>query len=82
MACMTFCELRQKEVINICDGARLGCICDLELEPCSGQILSIIVPGPGRLWGLLRGGEEIVIPYCKICKIGMDVILVDLPACR
>jgi YlmC/YmxH family sporulation protein len=79
MACMTFCELRQKEVINICDGARLGCICDLELEACSGQIISIIVPGPSRFWGLWRGSDEIVIPYCKISKIGADVILVEIP---
>ena len=26
MANTTFCELREKEIINICDGARLGCI--------------------------------------------------------
>ena len=27
---MRLCELREKEVINICDGKRLGCIVDLE----------------------------------------------------
>jgi len=78
MACTTFSALKHKEVINICDGARLGCICDLELDPCSGCISAIIVPGPARLWGILRSDEELVIPYCKINKIGDDVILVEI----
>lgn len=78
MSCTTFCELKRKEVINICDGARLGCICDLELDDESGVISAIIVPGPGKLWGLLRSDEELVIPYNRIKKIGDDVILVDI----
>ena len=74
----TFCELRRKEVINICDGARLGCICDMELDVCTGTLLTLIVPGPSRCFGLLRGSEELVIPFCKIKKIGEDVILVEI----
>ena len=77
MANTTFSELRRKEIINICDGARLGCVCDLELDDCTGQICSLIVPGPTRFWGLFRSSEELVIPYCKIQKIGDDVILVQ-----
>ena len=77
MATTTFSELRRKEIINVCDGARLGCACDLELDDCTGVISAIIVPGPARFFGLLRGAEEIVIPYCKIQKIGDDVILVQ-----
>ena len=74
----TFSELRHKEIINICDGARFGRISDLEIDTCTGMICSIIVPGPARLLGLLRGSEELVIPFCKIHKIGDDVILVDI----
>ena len=48
MANTTFCELREKEIINICDGARLGCICDLEIDDSTGTICSIVVPGPSR----------------------------------
>ncbi len=74
----TYCELRRKEVINICDGARLGMICDLELDGCAGTVLAIVVPGPCRCFGLLRSNEELVIPFCKIKKIGEDVILVEI----
>ena len=72
MATINFCDLKRKEVINLCDGARLGCICDLEMDACSGAVYAIIVPG------LLRSDEELVIPYNKITKIGDDVILVDI----
>ncbi len=78
MAMTSFCELRRKEVINLRDGARLGCICDLEIDPCSGLIRSIVVPGPPRFFGLLRSDEELVIPFNRINKIGGDVILVDI----
>lgn len=75
---ITYSELRSKEVINTADGSRLGCIVDLEINPHDGVIIAIVVPGQGRLFGLLRGDKDIVIPYCKICKIGDDVILVDI----
>ena len=77
MSCTTFSELRRKEIINVCDGARLGCICDLELDDCTGVISAIVVPGPPRFMGLIKSPEELVIPYCKIQKIGDDVILVQ-----
>ena len=33
-----FSELKEKEVINICDGKRLGSICDLEIDSMTGKI--------------------------------------------
>lgn len=77
MAVTSFSEMRRKEIINICDGSRLGCICDIEFDDCTGQICSIVVPGPARFLGLFRSSEEIVIPYCRIQKIGDDVIIVQ-----
>lgn len=74
----TFSELKCREVINLCDGRKLGTICDLEIDICTGQILSIIVPGESRLFGLIRSDEELVIPFCRIKKIGDDVILVEI----
>lgn len=78
MAMTSFCELRRKEVINLRDGARLGCICDFEIDACSGLIRSVVVPGPPRFFGLFRSDEELVIPFNRITKIGGDVILVDI----
>ncbi len=78
MSCITFSDLKAKEVVNTCDGSKLGCICDLEIDDCNGCIKSIIVPGESKLWGLLKSDEELVIPYCDINKIGDDVILVSI----
>ena len=78
MANISFCELRRKEVINLRDGARLGAVCDLEVDLCSGTVCSIVVPGPPKMWGLLKSDEELVIAFCKINKLGDDVILVDI----
>ena len=75
---ITFSELKCKEVINVSDGGRLGCVSDLELDLCTGTILSIIVPGERSMLGLIRPRDGVVIPFCRIQKIGEDVILVDL----
>ena len=56
---MRFCELKEKDVINRCDCKKLGQICDLVIDECSGQICSIIVPGPPRLCGLRLSGSGI-----------------------
>lgn len=75
---MRICELRQKEVINVCDGCRLGFATDLVFDLESGCIEALIVPGPCKLWGILGRDQEYVIPFCCICNVGPDVILVEI----
>lgn len=72
-------ELREREVVNILDGKRLGLASDLEIEAETGRIKAIIVPGPGKFLWLFGKNEEFVIPWERIKKIGVDVILVDTP---
>ncbi|MFO7153546.1 MAG: YlmC/YmxH family sporulation protein [Caldicoprobacter oshimai] len=71
-------DFRQKEVINIRDGKRLGVIVDMEFDLQSGRITAIVVPGPSRWLGFLKGDQDLVIPWENIKKIGDDVILVDV----
>ena len=75
---MTYSELRQKEVINSCDGRRLGNVCDLELTD-DGRILALIVPMPFTISGIFKQ-EGMRIPWSDVCMLGEDVILVKLPA--
>ena len=70
-------DLRQKEVININDGTRYGFVSDLEIDIKHGQVLAIIVPGPGRVLGVFGRDQEYCVPWDKINKIGEDIILVD-----
>ncbi|MDR0271853.1 MAG: YlmC/YmxH family sporulation protein [Clostridiales bacterium] len=70
-------DLRQKEIVNIKDGARYGFVSDLELDIVKGKITALIVPGPGRVFGVFGRDQEYRIPWDKINKIGDDIILVD-----
>ena len=45
-------ELRCKEVINICDGCRLGYVGDVEVLLPEGRVAALVVPGPCRFFGL------------------------------
>lgn len=54
---MTFCELRQKDVINICDGRRLGKPIDLALNE-SACVSALIVPRAEQLSELLQADRE------------------------
>ena len=72
---MRMSELKKREVINVCDCRRLGFVGDLDIDPCSGKILAIIVPGPGCVCGFLGREKDFVIPFDDICQIGDDIIL-------
>ncbi|WIV11232.1 YlmC/YmxH family sporulation protein [Proteiniborus sp. MB09-C3] len=71
-------DLREKEVINVKDGTRIGFISDLEVNLEKGTIDAIVLPGPGRILGLFGKNQDYVIRWQNIVRIGSDVILVDL----
>lgn len=75
---MRFCELEEKEVINVCDCKCLGNVRDLEIDEKNGCIKCLIVPGPGKWLGCICREFELFIPWCSIVKIGPDIILVDI----
>lgn len=58
-------------------------MCDVDINIKDGHVISIIVPGPCRICGIIGRDQEYVIPYSCIVQIGTDVILVnvDLDKC-
>ncbi|MCD8049519.1 MAG: YlmC/YmxH family sporulation protein [Clostridia bacterium] len=70
-------DFRRKEVIDISDGKRLGYITDVEIDLEKGVVLSVIIPGKRRFFGLLPPTDDIVIEWRRISKIGDDIILVN-----
>lgn len=72
----TLAELRCREVINLCDGARMGYVSDIQFDITSGRITAFIVPETAGVLGLLGRGEDAVIPWDCIEKIGEDIIFV------
>jgi YlmC/YmxH family sporulation protein len=75
---MRICDLKEKEVINVCDGRRLGYVEDVEFDLCTGKITHIIIPGACRFFGIFGREEEFVIEVSHICKVGCDLILVEV----
>jgi len=75
-----FLEIKQKEVINIDDGCRLGYVCDIEIDEKNGKVEAIIIPGPGRMLGVFGHDQEYRIEWCDIKQIGEDLIIVDVDA--
>lgn len=70
-------QLRRLEVVNLCDGARLGYACDFEFDCEDARILSLIIPGSCGLFGWGKE-DDLVIPWRLIECIGEDTILVKL----
>ena len=68
-------DLRDKEVINICDGRRLGCVWDAEVDTCDGKIVALIVATDGG--GFFSRPEDVCVPWEAIKSIGDDIIIVD-----
>jgi YlmC/YmxH family sporulation protein len=74
-------DLRDREIININDGRRLGPIRDIELDLEKGKIQALVLPGydGGKILNIFGKNEELVIPWENIRRIGVDAILVELP---
>ncbi len=76
----TLTELRKLEVINLCNGKRLGTICDVEMNLFQGAITALLLPKPFDLKTVFQPEDDkwILIPWHKIERIGSDTILVRL----
>ena len=75
----SFLELKAKQVINTVDGKCLGHITDIIFDVGSACALGFVVPQPGEgFWGLFKSNKDLFIPFNCVCKIGVDVVLVEL----
>ena len=70
-------DLRRLEIINLCDGGRLGYASDFEFDKESERILSLVIHGNCGFLGFGRG-DDLIIPWNMIQCIGEDTILVKL----
>ena len=76
---MTLSELKQKEVVDLADGRRLGKVMDLEFSLKDSCITALVVPADTSFLQSLRGEKcGLVIPWEDVYRIGDDVVLVTI----
>ena len=73
-------DLRNKDIINLADGRKLGPVRDIEVDMEQGRVTALVMPGNNRFFGIFVKNEENIIPWSKIKKIGIDVVLVEAEA--
>lgn len=71
-------DLNRKDIINLRDGAKLGPVKDVHVDLTEGKVQALVLDGPRRFLKLMSAGQDIVIPWDKIKKIGIDAVLVEL----
>ncbi|MBR5536818.1 MAG: YlmC/YmxH family sporulation protein [Clostridia bacterium] len=76
MKCQRIVDLSYKEVIDLQSGQRLGYVRDAEIDPETGQVTALIIPGRLKWLGLLGREPEVVIPWSGIRRLGEDIIFV------
>ena len=74
-------DLREKDVVNLCDGSKLGCAQDFDFDVCTGKIVALVIAGEGGIFGFSKK-QDIVIPWENVQCFGEDTILVKLDPSR
>ncbi|MBC8584286.1 YlmC/YmxH family sporulation protein [Youxingia wuxianensis] len=72
-------DLKNKYVINVRNGAKIGYVGDVEVDTSSAKIISLVVYGRLRFFGLFGREEDVTIKWEDIEVIGEDTILVNHP---
>lgn len=78
---MRISELRNKELIDLASGNRLGAIgdADLVVDELDGRIVSMIMPDrSGGGFTIFSRVRELSVPWTAVRKIGPDIVIVEL----
>ncbi|MBU5438165.1 YlmC/YmxH family sporulation protein [Tissierella sp. MSJ-40] len=71
-------DMREKEVINVNNGAKIGLVYDFEIDLEKGKVIALVLPGSGKMLSFFGKNNDLIIEWEDIVKIGTDAILVDL----
>ena len=72
-------DLAKRDIINLTDGTRLGPVKDIHIDSEAGTVVALVLKTPKRKYmGLMSAGQDVVVPWDKIRKIGVDAVLVDI----
>ena len=69
-------ELKNKEVISVSEGNRIGYVSDVEIDSQTSRLSSLVIYGKQRFFGFLGREDDCIIPWDSIAVIGEDTVLV------
>ncbi|WP_141433464.1 YlmC/YmxH family sporulation protein [Bacillus sp. 03113] len=77
---MKLSELSGKEIVDVNRAERLGVLgqTDLEINEKNGQIQALLIPSL-KWFGLKKQAGDLRVPWTHIKKIGVDMIIIDIP---
>lgn len=67
--------IRSMEVVDISTGSKLGYVRDYKVDLSTNKVVSIFLPSTSKGW--FAKEDDIEIPWEKVIKIGVDVLIVD-----
>lgn len=67
--------IRSMEVIDVSTGSKLGYARDFKVDLETSKVLSIFLPPVAKGW--FSKEDDIEIPWDKVVKVGVDVLIVD-----
>ena len=70
-------DLKNKNVVNIKNGANLGFVDDVVIDSVSSKVVYIVIYGRKRFFGLFGREEDVLVSWQDITIIGDDVVLVS-----
>lgn len=71
-----FMDFRNKEIINVTNGVKVGYVDDIIFDTEKAEVVSIVVYGRYKFLGLFGRGEDMTIKWEDIEIIGEDTILI------
>ena len=74
----TLFDLRDKNVVNIRDGVNFGCVDDVVIDSETAKVISLIIYGKKKLFGLLGREPDFIVSWSDIKIIGSDVVLISV----
>ena len=71
-------DLKNKNVVNVRNGTDLGFVDDVVMDTTAAKILSLVIYGKKKFFGIFGREDDILIPWKDIKIIGDDVVLINV----
>lgn len=67
--------IRSMEVVDVSTGSKLGYVRDYKIDLSTNRVVSLFLPSNSKGW--FSREEDIEIPWERVVKIGVDVLIID-----